>query len=93
MFWGYIESYLFWFLEDMGGTKSLMGLTLTISALSGIPALLISDYVFRKIGHPNVQVIGFIFYVFRLFGTATCSQVPPEGLMLKFQFQIRLFVH
>ena len=78
-FWGYIESYLFWFLEDMGGTKSLMGLTLTISALSGIPALLISDYVFRKIGHPNVQVIGFIFYVFRLFGTRNTFSSPTGG--------------
>ena len=68
MFWGYIESYLFWFLEDMGGTKSLMGLTLTLSAVSGIPVLIMSDKIFRKIGHPNVQIIGFLFYVVRLIG-------------------------
>ena len=68
LFWGYIESYLFLFLEDLGGTKSLMGLTITISCLVGIPPLLMSDKIFRKIGHPNVQVIGFAVYVIRLIG-------------------------
>ena len=52
----------------MGGTKSLMGLTVTVSSLSGIPALLVSDYVFRKIGHPSVQIIGFAVYTIRLVG-------------------------
>ena len=69
VFWGYIESYLFWFLEDMGGTKSLMGLTLTLSAVSGVPVLIMSDKIFRTIGHPNVQIIGFLFYLIRLIGT------------------------
>ena len=68
LFWGYIESYLFWFLEEMGGSKSLMGLTVTVSSLFGIPALLLSDVIFRRIGHPNVQIIGFAFYVVRLIG-------------------------
>jgi len=68
VFWGYIESYLFWFLEDMGGTKSLMGLTLTLSAVSGVPVLIMSDKIFRTIGHPNVQIIGFLFYLIRLIG-------------------------
>lgn len=52
----------------MGGTKSLMGLTVTVSCLSGIPVLLFSDKIFRTIGHPNVQVIGFLVYVIRLIG-------------------------
>ena len=68
LFWGYIESYLFWFLEEMGGSKSLMGLTVTVSSLFGIPALILSDVIFRRIGHPNVQIIGFAFYVVRLIG-------------------------
>ena len=52
----------------MGGTKSLMGLTVTVSCLSGIVPLLFSDKIFRKIGHPNVQIIGFLVYVIRLIG-------------------------
>jgi len=52
----------------MGGTKTLMGLTVTVSCLSGIPFLLFSDKIFRTIGHPNVQIIGFVVYVIRFIG-------------------------
>lgn len=52
----------------MGGTKSLMGLTVTVSCLSGIVPLLFSDKIFRKIGHPNVQIIRFLVYLIRLIG-------------------------
>ena len=52
----------------MGGTKSLMGLTVTVSSLFGVPVLLMSDTIFRRIGHPNVQIIGFAIYVIRLIG-------------------------
>lgn len=75
LFWGFIESYLFWFLEEMGGSKSLMGLTVTISSLFGIPALLVSDVVFRRIGHANIQVIGFAVYIVRLIGTYTSKNL------------------
>lgn len=59
---------MFWFLEEMSGTKSLMGLTVTVSSLFGIPALLLSDIIFRRIGHPNVQIVGFAVYIIRLIG-------------------------
>ena len=49
LFWGYIESYLFWFLEEMGGSKSLMGLTVTVSSLFGIPALFIYFIIGRHL--------------------------------------------
>ena len=45
-----------------------MGLTVTVSCISGIPSLLFSDKIFCTIGHPNVQVIGFAVYVIRLIG-------------------------
>ena len=45
-----------------------MGITVTVSCLSGIPALLFSDKIFRTIGHPNVQIIGFTVYIIRLIG-------------------------
>ena len=47
-----------------------MGLTVTVSALAGIVPLLFSDKIFRKIGHPNVQVTGFGVYVIRLIGNS-----------------------
>ena len=54
--------------EEIGGTKSLMGLTVTVSSLFGIPALLFSDVIFCRIGNHNVQIIGFLAYIIRLIG-------------------------
>ena len=67
-FWGYIESYLFLFIEELGGSKGLMGLTVTVSCLAGIPFLVLSDIIFRKLGHPNVQAIGCLVFAIRLLG-------------------------
>lgn len=66
--WGYIESFLFWLLQDMGGSKALMGLTITIGGLVSIPFLVMSGPIIKKIGHPNVIFLGFVFYAIRLVG-------------------------
>lgn len=66
--WGYIESFLFWLLQDMGGSKTLMGLTITVGGLVGIPFLVLSGPIIKKIGHANVIFLGFVFYAIRLVG-------------------------
>ncbi|KAJ8941442.1 hypothetical protein NQ318_016074 [Aromia moschata] len=66
--WGFIESFLFWLLEDLGGSKSLMGLTITVGGIIGIPLLVLSGPIVKKLGHANVIFIGFIFYTIRLLG-------------------------
>ena len=79
----------------MGGTKALMGLTVTVSCLVGIPPLLLSDTIFRKIGHPNVQVIGFAVYVIRLVGTVQLRSVEAmqKKLIINSNLNDRLFLH
>ncbi|XP_065202494.1 major facilitator superfamily domain-containing protein 6-A-like isoform X2 [Planococcus citri] len=66
--WGYIESFLFWVLQDLGATRSLMGITITIGGIAGIPLLVMSGPIIDHIGHANVLFIGFIFYAIRLVG-------------------------
>lgn len=66
--WGYIESFLFWFLQDLGGSRSLMGITITVGGAAGIPLLVMSGPIIEKIGHANVLFIGFVFYAIRLLG-------------------------
>lgn len=66
--WGFIESFLFWLLEDLGASKSLMGLTITVGGVVGIPLLVLSGPIVKKIGHANVIFIGFVFYAVRLLG-------------------------
>ncbi|KAF2883909.1 hypothetical protein ILUMI_22294 [Ignelater luminosus] len=66
--WGYIESFLFWLIQDLGGTKSLMGITITVGGIAGIPLLVLSGPIIKRIGHANVLFIGFVFYAIRLLG-------------------------
>jgi len=66
--WGYIESFLFWLIQDLGGSKSLMGITITVGGIAGIPLLALSGPIISKIGHANVLFIGFVFYAVRLVG-------------------------
>ncbi|XP_045495016.1 major facilitator superfamily domain-containing protein 6-A-like [Colias croceus] len=66
--WGYLESFLFWFLQDLGASQSLMGITITVGGVAGLPLLVLSGPIISKIGHSNVLFIGFVFYAIRLFG-------------------------
>nr|CAD7600898.1 unnamed protein product [Timema genevievae] len=66
--WGYIESFLFWLLQDLGASGSLMGITITVAGIAGIPLLVLSGPIIDRIGHANVLFIGFIFYAIRLLG-------------------------
>ncbi|CAH1964467.1 unnamed protein product [Acanthoscelides obtectus] len=66
--WGFIESFLFWLLDDLGASKSLMGLTVTVGGFVGIPLLVLSGPIVKRAGHANVIFIGFIFYAIRLLG-------------------------
>ena len=48
-----------------------MGLSTTFQCLTVIPLLLFSDRIFRKLSHPNVQVLCFAVNVVRLIGMYT----------------------
>ncbi|CAH0727396.1 unnamed protein product, partial [Brenthis ino] len=66
--WGYIESFLFWLLQDLGASRSLMGITITVGGVAGLPLLVLSGPIIQKLGHANVLFIGFVFYAIRLLG-------------------------
>ncbi|KYN08335.1 Major facilitator superfamily domain-containing protein 6-B [Cyphomyrmex costatus] len=66
--WGYIESFLFWLIQDLGGSRSLMGITVAVGGIAGVPLLALSGPIISKIGHANVLFIGFVFYAIRLCG-------------------------
>lgn len=66
--WGYLESFLFWLLQDLGASRTLMGLTITVGGIAGVPLLVLSGPIIKKLGHANILFIGFIFYTIRLLG-------------------------
>lgn len=45
-----------------------MGLTITVGGILGIPLLVLSGPMVKKIGHANIIFIGFIAYAIRLVG-------------------------
>ncbi|XP_076031168.1 major facilitator superfamily domain-containing protein 6-like [Oratosquilla oratoria] len=68
MNYGFLDTFLFWFLEDLGANKKLMGLTVTVGSVAGIPLLMASGYLMSKLGHVNTIALGLAVYVIRNFG-------------------------
>merc|ERR1719300_330272 len=66
--WGFLESYLFWFLEDLGSTKLTMGISLAIGTVAGIPLTIGSGAIIKKMGNCNVIVLALGLYSLRLLG-------------------------
>lgn len=66
--WGFVESFLFWYLLDLKAPKFLLGLTLTTGALISLPFLHSSDWFVKTLGHANLMLIASIFYFIRFVG-------------------------
>ncbi|KAL7638052.1 UNVERIFIED_CONTAM: hypothetical protein RMT77_011677 [Armadillidium vulgare] len=81
---GVIDTFLFWILENMGASKSLMGLTITVGCSFGIPMMLFAVPIINKIGHVNTLILGMLFIVIRLVGYSLITNpwwvMPFEGM-------------
>ena len=44
LLWGFLETFLFWHLEDLGASKFLMGVSLAVGTLAGLPLTVFSRY-------------------------------------------------
>ncbi|XP_046673330.1 uncharacterized protein LOC124362674 isoform X2 [Homalodisca vitripennis] len=66
--WGFIESYLFLYLKELGAHNYLLGVTVTVGTLSSIPFLYGAERISKKIGHVNIIVIAFFAHAARLIG-------------------------
>ena len=73
--WGYLENFLFWHLEDLGITKFLMGISLAVGTLAGVPITMFSKLIIKFLGHRKIVVIALILYAIRFFGFAALVQV------------------
>ena len=40
--WGFFDNFFFWLMEDLGSTKFLMGISLSVGTIAGIPITLFS---------------------------------------------------
>lgn len=65
---GLLDTFLFWLLQDLGATRMLMGLTVAVGGLAGIPLLVATSAIITRLGHVNTLVISIAFYVIRFVG-------------------------
>jgi PPP family 3-phenylpropionic acid transporter len=69
-----INNYLFVYMESLGASKPLMGLALTASTLSEIPALFFSDRLLRRFGTRGMLIIAMTAIGLRLIAYSLATQ-------------------
>lgn len=67
---GYLENFLFVFLKDINAPNVLLGLTLTVGHLVGIPIMFMADKIINKVGKATIFTISFMAYALRHLGYA-----------------------
>ncbi|HEY5574840.1 MAG TPA: major facilitator superfamily domain-containing protein 6 [Anaerolineales bacterium] len=58
-------NFLFLYVNDLDGSRTLMGLALTFATLSELPILFFSDRLIIQFGARNVLVLGLMFFGIR----------------------------
>lgn len=66
--WGFLESFLFVHLEKIGAPTFLLGLTVTVGALIGLPFLFESDWFVKKFTATGLLIFALVVYAIRLVG-------------------------
>lgn len=81
---GFIHTFLFWHLHDLGGTQTLFSVLTAVQCVSEVIMYFVSGYLLLKIGYDNVLYIGLASNVVRLFSysiiTGPFYSVPMEIL-------------
>ena len=80
--WGFIETFIVWYLEELNASRFLIGLSFSISAISGIPFNIYAGTIERRIGHVMILIIGIMVYAIRLIGY---SFAPNAFVVLAFE--------
>ncbi|NJN53670.1 MAG: MFS transporter, partial [Anaerolineae bacterium] len=81
---GIFLNYLFLYLEEMGASSTLMGLSLTFATLSEIPVFLYSRRLLARWGAPFVLMLSMVGTVIRAFAYVFMTapwQVLPISLL------------
>ncbi|XP_055540675.1 uncharacterized protein LOC129727167 [Wyeomyia smithii] len=67
-FWGFIESYMFVIMKEMGSPNYLLGLTYTVGTATSIPMMYLTNPITKKVGHVNLLVVAFFAHALRILG-------------------------
>ncbi|XP_055687030.1 uncharacterized protein LOC129792220 [Lutzomyia longipalpis] len=67
-YWGFIESFLFLYLKELGAPNYLLGITITVGTVSSIPFLYGAERITKWFGHVNLIIVAFFSHACRLVG-------------------------
>lgn len=60
-----IETYLFWFLQDLNASHLLMGLAICMTCMAEVPVMFFSGYLIKYLGHHGVLYLTLVCYTVR----------------------------
>ncbi|XP_022788560.1 major facilitator superfamily domain-containing protein 6-like [Stylophora pistillata] len=81
---GFIETFLFWHLQDLGGTQFLFSTITAIHCISEVAVYCCSGTFIKWLGHHQVLYVGLSCYIIRFFGYAlitNCWVVLPFEIL------------
>lgn len=67
---GFIQTFLFWHLEDLGGSQYLFSTITAIHCISEVTVYSFSGFFIKHFGHHRVLYVGLSCYIIRFFGYA-----------------------
>ena len=68
VFLGYSETYMYRYLNDMGASSLMLGLTVTVGGLLEIALLLVSSSLVRAVGAYPIMAAGFLSFCIKFVG-------------------------
>ena len=71
---GFIQTFLFWHLRELGGPQMLFGLIILTNSTAEVVVYLLSERLLRNIGHFRVIYLGLLCYALRFFYYSYCSR-------------------
>ena len=71
---GFIQTFLFWHLRELGGQQMLFGLIILANSTAEVVVYLLSERLLRNIGHFRVIYLGLLCYALRFFYYSYCSR-------------------
>ena len=80
--WGFLETFLFWYLDDLGAGHTLMGLSMVVATLTGLPLQFYATFLIKKVGHEGLAVLALTAMALRCIGY---SYLPSPTLFLAYE--------
>ena len=71
---GFIQTFLFWHLRELGSPQILFGLIILTNSTAEVVIYLLSERLLRNIGHFRVMYLGLLCYALRFFYYSYCSR-------------------